>query len=167
MKKLLVLLLLPLSALAASITLSTGAACDYTGITFNAGGSATVQCVNVATVVVVPPVVPPVVVPPPVVTPPTTCSSTAPGAFGGTVTGPCKAGDMTAGQWKEAPFTVPEGWKGYVEVGISGQNLRVFIDGVEFAGGQGTYDMKPGNHVLRVTAVATAAGSIDLYHYPQ
>jgi hypothetical protein len=185
-KKFLLPILLTLAAcvpaFGASITLSTGASCVFKGIAFDAAGSAAVQCVDVAVVVPVPPVVtPPVVVAPPVVTtPPTTCTtSSGGGAFGfgaSITTGPCVAGgmwipgkrlstgDMRPGDSVESTFTIPAGWSGVVEVGISGQNLNVYIDGRLY--GDPRYDMKPGVHTLKVIAAATASGSIDLYHYP-
>lgn len=184
MKKLFLALLIAAvgpAAIAATVTLSTGASCNYTGIAFAGNGSATVQCVDVGTVVVVPPVVtpPPVVVaPPPVVVPPSTCMVST-GGMGGMVPGPCVAGglwvqgrnrlsttrDLRAGDSVESDFTIPPGWRGTVEVGISGANLKVEIDGAEYVGPR--TDLATGRHIIRMVATALASGSIDLYHDPR
>lgn len=143
MKKLLALLLL-LPTLAFGVALSPGQ-------------SLSVECVNVGTVVVVPPAVPPVVVPP---------GNYVASGMWIQAQSRVATGTMSAGQEKVYPFTTPSGYPatGYIEVGISGLNLKVFVDGVETAGDAQV--IKPGPHTLTVRATGSAEGSIGLYHTP-
>lgn len=160
MKKLfatLLLLVFAAPAFGASVTLSSGASCEYSSITIAAGGSASVTCADGP--IVVPPVVVPPVVVPPVVTPTYVAAGLWIQAESRKATG-----TMSAGQEKAYPFTVPSGFAGVMEVGISGLNLKVFIDGVETAGDEML--IKPGPHTLTVRAVGSADGSIGLYHTP-
>lgn len=145
MKKLLALLLL-LPTLAFGVALSPGQ-------------SLSVECVNVGTVVVVPPVVPPVVVPP---TPPV--GNYVAAGMWLQAQSRQSTGILSTGQERVYTFTTPSGYTGYIEVGISGQNLKVFVDGVETAGDAQV--IKPGPHTLTVRATGSAEGSIGLYHTP-
>lgn len=163
MKKiLLALLLLASPAFGASITLSNGASCDYSVITSLPTGNVSVVCAG------------PIIVPPPNPFPiPSGGGGGGGGAFpsGGSYPGPdmwvqayerTNTGDMVAGQVISRGFTVPPQDVGKtVEVGISGQNLKVFIDGTEYVG---PFIATLGNHSFEIRATATASGSTDLYH---
>lgn len=147
MKKLLAfLLLLAVPAFAGTVTLSPNQ-------------SATVTCVDVGVVTPVPPVTPPVVPTPP----PISVNYPGPDMWQ-YATRRMSTGDLQKGQKKTGGFTVPSGNAGQtVELGISGANLTVFVDGLYY---MGPFIATTGNHLLEAQAVSGSAnGSIDVYHY--
>lgn len=164
MKKLLLASLVFLASLAsfgaATVTLTNGGGCEYSVISLLPTGAVTVACTG------------PVVAPPP--TPIPIPSGGGGGAFpsGGSYPGPdmwvypnvrASTGDLAAGQVVTRGFTVPAKDVGKtIEVGISGANLKVFVDGTEYLGPRSAI---LGNHLVEIKATAAANGSIDLYHY--
>lgn len=158
MKKLLLALFLAIAAPAfgASVTLSNGAACEYSGVAIGRLGNIVVTCVATATPTD----------PTPVPQPP----AAPPGKYAGSgvwlyQNRQIRTGSLQAGDEREAPFTIPSGYAGSAEIGISGLNLKVFIDGIEYADGAPVPSL-PGPHVLKIRAVGSAEGTITLYHAP-
>lgn len=165
MKKLLLASLIFLASLAsfgaATVTLTNGGGCEYSVISILPTGAVTVACTGPVTVTPTTPV-------------PQPPAPTGGGAFptGGSYPGPnmwvypnvrASTGDLAAGQVVTRGFTVPAQDVGKtIEVGISGANLQVFIDGSQYLGPRSA---TLGNHLIEIKATATANGSVDLYHY--
>lgn len=168
MKKLLLASLIFLASLAsfgaATVTLTNGGGCEYSVISILPTGAVTVACTGPVTVTPTTPVPQP---PAP--------TGGGGGAFptGGSYPGPdmwvylnrrANTGErLEAGQVVTRGFTVPAQDVGKtIEVGISGANLQVFIDGSQYLGPRSA---TLGNHLIEIKATATASGSVDLYHY--
>lgn len=145
-----------LASFGASVTLSTGAACEYSGVAIGRLGNIIVTCGATATP-----------------TAPTPTPAPPGGAMGGggSYPGPnlwlshrLSTGDLPDGGSVEGGFTVPQGWTGTLEVPISGAYLHVYIDGVEYLG---PMNVLPGPHNVKVKAQGHSAnGSVDFVHSP-
>lgn len=140
---------------AATVTLTNGGGCEYSVISLLPTGAVTVACSGPATS--------------PTPTPTPAPPATPPGNYPGDgmwlyQNRQMRTGILQAGDEREARFTVPSGYSGTAEIGISGQNLKVFVDGIEYA--DGPVPSPPGPHVLKVRAVGSAEGTITLYHSP-
>jgi len=70
-----------------------------------------------------------------------------------------KTGDLHKGQSVKAGFTAPAGNKKMHETGISGQNLKLYINGVEH---MAPYVPQAGHYLMEVVCVGDMAnGSVD------
>jgi hypothetical protein len=74
-----------------------------------------------------------------------------------------RTGVLQEGQEKQGAFTIPSSYTGIPEIGISGSNLKAFVDGVDSPDGPITNT--PGPHTIVVRAVnGSAEGTVTLYH---
>lgn len=162
MKKLLlasIVFLLSLASFGASVTLSNGAACEYSGVAIGRLGNIVVTCSGAVTAAPQPPAP----TPPPPATPPGKYAAEGMWLY---AQRQLRTGILGYGASASGYFVTPSGNTKVPELGISGAYLKVYLDGAEVVDGPLPAAAVPGPHQLKVVGNhegGTAEGTVTLY----